>query len=148
MKKLLQLSFIPRSADFGLLVLRLWLGLTLLLNHGLDKMMHFSQTADYFAKNGMDPLGIGGQATVALAIFAEVIGAVALTIGFATRFAALVITIELAVAFFGVHHHSIAMGPASGELAFTYLAGFVTILLAGGGRFVVCKDTNDVSSPA
>jgi hypothetical protein len=40
------------------------------------------------------------------------------------------------------------MGPASGELAFTYLAGFVTILLAGGGRFVVCKDTNDVSSPA
>jgi putative oxidoreductase len=148
MKKLLQLSFIPRSADFGLLVLRLWLGLTLLLNHGLDKAMHFSQTADYFAKNGLDPLGIGAQTTVALAILAEVVASIAIVLGGATRFAALVIAVNMAVAFFGVHHHSLAMGPMSGELAFMYLAAAVTILLAGGGRFVICKDTNEVSGAA
>ncbi|MGD1031071.1 MAG: DoxX family protein [Opitutaceae bacterium] len=143
MKKLLQLSFIPRSTDFGLLVLRCWVGLTLLLNHGWGKVMNFSQTQQMFS--GMDPLGIGATPSAVLVIFAEVIAAAALVVGFATRFAALVITIELAVAFIGVHHHVLAMGPRSGELAFMYLAGVVTILLAGGGRFVVCKTTNDVS---
>jgi putative oxidoreductase len=143
MKKLLQLSFIPRSTDFGLLVLRCWVGLTLLLNHGWGKAMNFSQTKQMFS--GMDPLGIGATPSAVLVIFAEVVAAAALVAGFATRFAALVITIELAVAFIGVHHHMLAMGPSSGELAFMYLAGTVTILLAGGGRFVVCKTTNDLS---
>ncbi len=147
MKKLLQLSFIPRSADFGLLVLRLWLGLTLLLNHGWDKAMNFSQTVDYFAKGGLAPKFMGAWTAVVLVVFAEVIAAAALAVGVATRFAALVITIEMAVAFFGFHHHSLGGAPVPGELAFLYLAGAVTILLAGGGRFVLCKQTNDVSGP-
>jgi len=147
MKKLLQLSFIPRSADFGLLVLRLWLGLTLLLNHGWGKAMNFSQTVDYFAKGGLAPKFMGAEVAVVLVVFAEVIAAAALAVGVATRFAALVITIEMAVAFFGFHHHSLAMGPASGELAFMYLGGALAVLLAGGGRFVLCKVSNDVSGP-
>ena len=147
MNKLLQLSFIPRSTDFALLVLRLWLGLTLFFNHGLSKLLHFSQTAAYFANGHLDPIGIGASGTVALAALAEVLCAALLVVGFATRFAALVIVIELAVAFFCVHHAALAMGPGSGELAFVYLAGFVTIVLAGGGRFVVCNKSNDVSTP-
>jgi putative oxidoreductase len=144
MKKLLQMSFIPRSTDFALLVLRLWIGVTLLLNHGWGKAMNFSQTVHMFA-GGMDPLGLGGTTSAVLVVFAEVVAAAALAIGFATRLSALIITIELAVAFIGVHHHAMS-GQGSGELAFMYLAGSVTIFLAGGGRFVLCKSTNDVSA--
>jgi len=144
MNNLLKLSFIPRSTDFALLVLRLWLGLTLFFNHGLGKLLHFSQTAAYFANGHLDPIGIGGNGTVALAVLAEVVCAALLVVGVATRFAALVIVIELAVAFVCVHHLQLAMGPGSGELPFIYLAGLVTIVLAGGGRFVACNKTNDV----
>ena len=147
MKKLMQLSFIPRSADFALLVLRFWLGLTLLLNHGWDKAIHFSHWTDIFAQGEMAPKFMSAGLAVGLVVFAEVIAAAALAVGVATRFAALVVTIEMAVAFFGFHHHSLAMGPASGELAFMYLGGALTVLLAGGGRFVLCKVTNDVSGP-
>lgn len=146
MKKLIQLSFIPRSADFGLLVLRLWLGLTLLLNHGWDKAMNFSHWVDIFAQGGLAPKFMSAGLAVVLVVFAEVIAAAAVAVGVATRFAALVIAIEMAVAFFGTHHHSLAMGPHSGELAFMYLGGALAVLFAGGGRFVLCKVTNDVSS--
>jgi putative oxidoreductase len=145
MKKLLQLSFIPRSTDFALLVLRLWIGVTLLLNHGWGKAMNFSQTEHMFGSGGMDPLGLGGTTAAVLVVFAEVVAAAALAVGFATRLAALVITIELGMAFISFHHHAFS-GPRSGELAFMYLAGTVTIFLAGGGRFVLCKSTNDVSA--
>lgn len=144
MKKLLQLSFIPCSADFALLVLRLWLGLTLFFNHGLGKLVNFSRTVSYFSNVHLDPIGIGATGTVAIAVLAEVVCAALLVVGVATRFVALFIALELAVAFFMVHHAALAMGPGSGELAFIYLAGLMTIVLAGGGRFVLCKQTNDV----
>lgn len=145
MNKLLQLSGIPRSTDFALLVLRLWLGLTMFFNHGLGKLTHFSHTVSYFIAGGINPLGIGSRATVGLAVLAEVICAACVVLGVATRLASLILVIELAVAFFAVHHGALAMGPGSGELAFLYLAGFATIFLAGGGRFVLCNKTNDVS---
>jgi putative oxidoreductase len=42
----------------------------------------------------------------------------------------------MSVAFFLVHKMALK-GPMSGEMAFIYLAGFVTVLLAGPGRFSV-----------
>jgi len=75
---------------------------------------------------------VGHHLNLILIVFAEVVCSACVAVGIATRFAALVIVIELAVAFVRVHHSAIAMGPFSGELAFIYLAGFVTIVLAGG----------------
>jgi putative oxidoreductase len=43
------------ATSMGLLTLRLWLGLTMLLHHGLDKLSHFKETAPNFP----DLLGIG-----------------------------------------------------------------------------------------
>jgi putative oxidoreductase len=116
------------AANLGLLVLRVWLGATLLLNHGLAKLAGFSSMSSGFP----DPFGIGHVASFTLVVFAEVVAAGLLALGLVTRFAALVTGFNMAVAFIYGHKLSLS-GNHSGELAFIYLAGFVTLLLAGGG---------------
>lgn len=130
--RLLRLDFLPASIDFGLLVLRLWLGLSLLVLHGWGKLSTFQEKSGTFS----DPLGIGNQASLSLAVFGEVVGAVLLIFGLFTRLAALGCATTMAVAFFLVHKMALK-GATSGELAFIYLAGFVTLLIAGPGRFAI-----------
>ena len=129
MIRLLKMDFVPGSADVGLLALRLWLGLSMLLNHGWDKLVHFHAKAGGFP----DPLGIGSTTSLGLAVFAEVACAALLVPGLFTRFAALCLSIQMTVAFFLVHNAALS-GQHSGELAFIYLAGFVTLFLSGAGR--------------
>ncbi len=78
-----------------------------------------------------DPLGLGQEASLVLVIFAEVVGALLLTVGLMTRLAAAVLVIDMFVAFLMVH--KTAMN--GGELAFLYLAGYVILVIAGGGLF-------------
>lgn len=128
--KLLLLDFIPRNVDAGLLVLRLWLGLSLLLLHGWTKLTTFSETASKFP----NPLGVGSGVSLGLAIFAEVVCALLIALGLLTRAAAIVQVILMSVAFFIVHKAALS-GPGSGELAFIYLAGFLTLFLTGPGCY-------------
>ena len=130
-QKVLQLDFLPRSVDVSLLVLRLWLGVSLLVLHGWSKLTRFPESAGDFP----DPLGVGTRVSLALTIVAEVGCAVLIVVGLFTRAAALVQVILMGVAFFIVKKASLGSGPGSGELAFIYLAGFVTLFLAGAGRF-------------
>jgi putative oxidoreductase len=130
--KLIQLDFVPRSADLALLVLRVWLGLTLLLNHGLDKLLTFSEKSAHFP----DPLGVGHTFSLGLAVFGEVVGSALLVVGLLGRFAAISVIILMSVAFIFVHQHALS-GEHSGELAFVYLAGAVALYLAGPGRFSI-----------
>lgn len=129
--KLLQLTFIPRSADFALLLLRLWFGGVLLVNHGWQKITMFTSMEGHFP----DPLNIGAKESLLLAVFAEVLCPVLVIAGWATRLAALAIAIELGTAFVMVHHGRLAMGPGSGELAFLYVGPFIAILFAGAGKY-------------
>ena len=130
--------FAPGNDSFltsaGLLVLRLWLGLTLLLNHGLGKLKTFDSMASGFA----DPLHVGHTTSLVLAVFAECVAAALVAAGLITRFAALVLTIQMGVAFFMVHKGALS-GSHSGELAFIYLAGFLALLLAGPGQISLDK---------
>jgi putative oxidoreductase len=121
--------------NFALLVLRVWLGLTMLLNHGLDKLNNFTVIADKFP----DPLHISQKASLGLVTVAETLCAALLVLGLVTRLGALALIMDLGVAFVMVHKLTLAMGPGSGELAFVYLAGFVTLFIAGGGSFSVDK---------
>ncbi len=137
MKSLFTLSFIPRSVDFGLLVLRLWLGLTMLLNHGLDKASHFAEMAKKFP-----PIIYNSQMSLGLVVFAEVGCSVLLIIGLLSRFASLALAINMGVAFFVAHHASLAASsppPGSGELAFIYLAGYVALFFSGPGKLSADK---------
>lgn len=130
--RFLQMNFIPRSPDFALLVLRVWLGVSLLTLHGWGKVTGFRAGSSGFP----DPLGVGSPVSMGLAIFAEVACSVLLVLGLATRFAALVLIIMLVVAFTMVHGTKLT-GPGNGEMAILYLAGFVTIFLAGPGKLSV-----------
>jgi len=145
MKKIasiLRLDFLPTSVDLGLLVLRVWLGASLLILHGWGKLIDYKNLSRTFS----DPLKIGHQASLILALVGEVLCPVLLILGLFTRFAALGSAITMAVAFFLVHQTALK-GGRSGELAFIYLAGFVIILLAGPGRFALDGKTSAPKKP-
>ena len=122
------------AANLGLLVLRLWIGFSMLLNHGVGKLKSFSDTEPNFP----DPLGIGHTASLALAVFAELFVSLFVIFGLVTRWSALVLAIDMAVAFIGVHKTALSR-QGSGELAFMYLMGYITLLLAGPGSFSMDK---------
>lgn len=131
MLNLLRLSFLPQSADLGLLILRATLGFTMLILHGWGKLTGFAELAPKFVKLfGVVP----SQISLGLAVFAEVGGSVLLILGLFTRFAALNLAITMAVAFFVAHGAKLS-GPGSGELALIYLTGYLTLLFAGAGKF-------------
>jgi putative oxidoreductase len=127
---ILRLDFLPRSTDFALLLLRIWIGASMLLLHGWGKLAGFSDRSQSF----LNLFGIGSPATLALAIFGEVFLSVLLILGLFTRFAALGGMITMAVAFILVHEAALS-GPNSGELAFIFLAAYTALFLTGGGRF-------------
>lgn len=126
--------FIPSDdsdlTSMALLVARLWFSLAMLFNHGLDKFAHFKDIVGTFP----DPLGLGQEASLVLVIFAEVLGSLLLAVGLFTRVAASVLVIDMFVAFLMVHKTAMT-GQSGGELAFLYLAGYITLLIAGGGLF-------------
>jgi len=130
--KYLQLKFIPQSTDFALLFLRITAGLTMLLNHGMVKVLNFSSLTEKFP----DVIGIGRVPGLILIIFAEFICAGLITVGWLTRFAALVLAVGMGVAFFVAHGAKLSQ-PGSGELALVYLFISLTLLFAGAGRFSV-----------
>jgi len=132
MKKLINFDFLPASQDFGLLLLRGWLGLSMFFLHGLAKFQNFGATVAHFREKGI-PTVLG-----ACAIFAESLCAILLVIGLATRFAAFFLAVTMSVAFYKVHEMVLIPtkdGPPSGELAFIYLGGFLALFFAGAGKF-------------
>ncbi len=134
MKPLVYRFFAPGTGAFSthlaLLLLRLWLGLTLLFNHGLGKLLNFESMSAKF----LNLFGLGSKTSLALAIFGEFLCAALLAVGLLTRFAAFCLVLNMLVAFALVHKMALS-GASSGELAFIYLAGFLTLLVAGPGQF-------------
>jgi putative oxidoreductase len=117
-----------RTGDLGLLILRLFAGLSLALAHGITKLPPSPQFM-----SGVEKLGFPGQAAW-LSAFAEFVGGLALAAGFLTRPAALLIAINLSVAGFLQH----AADPYQRkELPFLFLSVALMFLFVGAGRFSV-----------
>lgn len=132
--RFLQLRFLPHSQDFGLLVLRIWVGGSLLFLHGVAKLTNFTATAAKFPNVFAPYLDVSPSVNLALAIGAEVGGAALVIVGLFSRLSALACGFTMAMGFF-VAHKGVLSGDASGEIAFIYMAAFLTIFLAGPGRF-------------
>ena len=114
--------------DFGLLILRVFAGVSLALAHGLGKLPPSAQFM-----SGVERLGMPGE-TAWLSGIAEVFGGLSLAAGLATRPAAFLIACNLSVAAFLRH----ANDPYAGkELALLFLAIAVMFLLVGAGRFSI-----------
>ncbi len=112
--------------DLGLLLLRLTLGLMLFFMHGWGKLINFSASAAHFP----DPLHVGGTVSLSVAVLAEVVCALMVTLGLFTRVAAVLPGLMLLVAAFVVH----AADPlAKKELALLYALCYLSLVLTGPG---------------
>lgn len=129
-RSILRLDAVPSSTDLGLLVLRLWVGLSMAGLHGAAK---FQQILAGSAEFG-DPIGLGPRLSLLLAGSAEFLASLLLVIGLATRWAAGALAFTMGVAFL-VAHGAKLTGEGNGEKAFVFLGCYVVLLLTGAGRF-------------
>ncbi|MBA2745297.1 MAG: DoxX family protein [Flavisolibacter sp.] len=131
MKKIFSTRTSENALSFSLLILRVGAGLLMLLNHGLDKIMHFAQKSPKFA----DPFHIGPTTSLSLLVFAEFFCAAFIILGLFTRLAAIPLIIAMGVAFFIINNGNYRGGPGGGELALLFLFIFLVILVAGPGKW-------------
>lgn len=102
-----------------------------MLTHGFGKLtMLLEGHAVQFA----DPLGIGPAMSLALVVFAEVFCSALLIFGAATRFAVIPLLVTMLVAAFIVHSNDAFRIK---EMALLYLTIFISLLIAGAGKFSV-----------
>lgn len=118
-----------QATDLSLLLLRLAFGGFMLLNHGWGKMMKFMGEGPI--KFG-DPLGVGTELSLSLAVFAEVGCAILLILGLFTRWATVPLIITMLVAAFIVHGGD---GFKDMESALMFGTAYVVLLLMGPGRY-------------
>ena len=113
--------------DVAALVLRLGFGFMMSVNHGYVKLMHFHEWKTDFTTF----MGLDGSLSLALAIFAELVCSILLVLGLFTRLALLPLLIAMAVIF--QSHNWDVLG--EGELATSFLIGYLAILAIGPGRY-------------
>ena len=114
--------------DLALLFFRLTFGCTLAFAHGLPKIEDFANLSSTFA----DPLGVGPFVSLSLVVFAEFFCALCVAIGFATRFAAITVLINMVVILGMVHLDDPF---AKKEMPLLFAAAFAFFVFEGGGRF-------------
>ena len=117
-----------KSYSLLLFAMRVLMGL-LLMSHGVQKLMNFSAMSGGFP----DPLGVGSELSLGLAIFGELFCSIAFIAGFLYRLSMIPMIFTLLVAFVFVHKCSIS----DGELAFAYLVTFILLYAAGPGKYSI-----------
>ena len=126
MRKLFSTGVSDSAFSFAMLVLRVGAGSLMLIQHGLDKLMHFSSKAPHFS----DPFGIGSTTSLAMVLFAEVFCATFIIMGLFTRLASIPLVIAMAVALIYANRSDFY---GKGELPGLFLICFLVILFNGPG---------------
>ena len=120
----------PSTADAGLLILRVGVGLAMAFAHGLGKIPVSEGFVGATAALGF-PFPVLFAWAAALS---EFLGGLLLAVGLVTRPAAFFLACTMATAFF-VQHGADPFGDK--ELAFVYLVASLALLAAGPGRYSV-----------
>lgn len=129
MRKLMSTNYTAGAFNAATLFLRLFAGI-LLMNHGYGKLTNFSGTASHMPHF----LGMSGNVTAALVIFAEFFCSLFVILGLFTRMASLVIIINMGYALAVVHNWKVF---EAGETAALYLGAFIVLLILGPGKVSV-----------
>lgn len=120
-----------RSRDLGLLILRLTFGAIMIYGHGWGKLMRFFGDEPI---SFSDPIGIGAVPSLVLVVFAEVICAALVGLGWMTRLATIPLMIAMFVAAFVAHIDD----PFSRmEKPLMYLIVYLVIFLTGPGWYSI-----------
>ena len=121
-------SFRSGSVNLGLFILRVFMGLTMALAHGLGKMPPSAEFVQGVAKLGFPAAGFFAWA----AGLSEFAGGLLIALGLATRPAAFFLFTTMAVAAFRAH----GTDPFSvKEMALLYAAIAICLLLVGAGNW-------------
>lgn len=128
------------TASFGLLVLRVCIGLMMLIGHGLPKIQNYSAYLTKFKAPELPPFNwMSDQISLISIIAAEVAAAALIILGLASRPAMFILGFAMVVAAFGTHGQDPwFFSPAGGgfkELALLYLIPIVSLLLTGPGLY-------------
>ncbi|GGH66052.1 DoxX family protein [Phaeocystidibacter marisrubri] len=117
-----------KGVDFSILILRLTFGGAMLV-HGLSKWrkLFSGEEIDF-----IDPIGIGETESLVLAVFAEVVCAILLMIGWMTRFALIPLLATMMVAYFIVHWND---DFGSKEASLLYGVAYLALFITGPGQF-------------
>lgn len=118
------------SPDVSLLIFRVSIAFFMFFGHGWGKLMNVFTGNLQFA----DPIGLGPEVSLILSAFAEGICSLLIIFGFYTRLAALLLVINMSVAFLFVH---ISDPFGRMEMALLYLFAFLAIFLLGPGKYAV-----------
>ncbi len=120
-----------QATDISLLLLRLAFGGLMIINHGWGKLEKFLGEGPI--KFG-DPIGVGAEASLSLAVFSEVVCSALLVVGLFTRWVSVPALITMLVAAFVVHG-----GDPIGdrESALLFGTAYLVLLLMGPGRYSI-----------
>lgn len=127
--KLTSTSYSQGTFNLAMLILRVGMGV-LLIHHGYDKLIHFSQYKTQF----INFLGLGSTISLSLSIFAEFFCSLLVIFGFCTKLAAIPVVINMIVAVWKAHNLDVL---GEGEHAALFAVGFLAIALLGAGRYSV-----------
>lgn len=117
---------VQKNHSLLLLALRLFFG-SLFMMHGYEKYINYATLRSTFP----DPLSIGSEYSLILAIFGELFCPLAFIFGFLYRLGLIPMITTMSIAFFLTHHGSIK----SGESALVYLIIFILAFLSGPGKY-------------
>lgn len=138
MKKLFLNNGASINLDFGLLVIRLMIGV-LMAFYGYEKLIHFDEmvTSDFWSKN-IRFLGMSGAVPLSLTIFAELFCSLLLIVGLFSRFSLMVLAFCMAYIFLVVFPMQIFSKGDNGfefNSAFTYFIIYVGLFFTGVGKY-------------
>lgn len=133
-KKLLNAQLNDGQINLSLIILRISLG-AMMLSHGFPKFQKLLSGDMRFA----DPIGLGMEISLVLAVIAEFLGSLMLIFGIGTRIGAFLGGFTMLVAAL-IQHADDPFGTK--EKALLYLAGYVVIFISGGGKYSLDKRLN------
>jgi putative oxidoreductase len=130
MKRIIQTAVNTNHLDYIILLLRITVAI-FMITHAIPKMNKLLAGGEI---QFPDPIGIGAENSLGLAVFAELFCSILIGLGFLTRLAAFPLIITMAVAAFIVH----AGDPfKQKELSLLYLVLYFVLFIIGSGKYSV-----------
>jgi putative oxidoreductase len=140
MKKLLSTTIEPIHLSFGLLLIRIIIGVVMAC-YGYEKLIHFNEmaTSDFWSKN-VSFLGMTGKFPLALTVFAEFFCSLLLILGLFTRLSLIPLLICMGYIIVAIAQFSVIYKGDNGfevNTAFVYFVIYLALLLTGPGKYSI-----------